>query len=505
MNYKKNDEFEIYITDMSDDGSGIGKTDGFTWFVKDAVPGDKVLAAATKLKKNYGFARLVSISEPSLDRVEPVCPVARACGGCQLQQLSYDAQLKFKERKVLNDLRRIGGFNINHTEPIIGMDEPLRYRNKAIYPIGRSRDGRIIAGFYAGRTHSIIECEDCLLGCSENRDVLKTVLSFMEHKKIEPYDESLGRGVVRHVMIRKGFNTGEIMVCIVVNADDLKEKDELGRQLKSKVPAMKSFSLCVNKSRTNVIMGERIINVLGAGYIEDVIYETGGKENGVRFRISPLSFFQVNSVQMEKLYSTALEFAGLTGNENVWDLYCGVGTISLFLARHARKVYGVEIIPAAIENARENAEINGIKNAEFFVGKAEEVLPDWYEKVCRKHAGAEVYLKQKSDTAFREGHAVVATPEMEGTATYEEKNGIDIIVVDPPRKGCDEMCLKTMISIGPKRIVYVSCDPATLARDLKYLCVNGYRLERVRPCDMFPQTGHVETVVLLSKMHTPRG
>ena len=273
MNYKKNDEFEVYITDMSDEGSGIGRTDGFTWFVKDAVVGDRVLAAATKLKKNYGFARLVSILEPSSDRVEPACPAARACGGCQLQQLSYDAQLRFKERKVLNDLRRIGGFSIDRTEPIMGMDEPLRYRNKAIYPIGRSRDGRIIAGFYAGRTHSIIECEDCLLGCSENKDVLKTVLSFMEEKKIEPYDELSGRGIVRHVMIRKGFNTGEIMICIVVNADDLKKKDELGRRLKRKIPAMKSFSLCVNKNRTNVIMGERVINVLGPGYIEDVIYE----------------------------------------------------------------------------------------------------------------------------------------------------------------------------------------------------------------------------------------
>lgn len=480
MEYKKNDEFEIYITDMSDEGSGIGRTDGFTWFVKDAVVGDRVLAAATKLKKSYGFARLVKVIEPSEDRVNPVCPSARACGGCQLQQLSYEAQLSFKERKVLNDLRRIGGFDIDSTEPIIGMDEPLRYRNKAIYPVGRSRDGRIIAGFYAGRTHSIIEGGDCLLGCTENQAVLETVIGFMEREGIAPYDELSGHGVVRHVMIRKGFNTGELMVCIVVNADELKKGDELGAMLKARLPMLSSFSLCVNKSRTNVIMGERIINILGPGYIEDVIYERNAyasgltcdaetdTENSVRFKISPLSFFQVNSVQMERLYSTALEFAGLTGNENVWDLYCGVGTISLFLARHARKVYGVEIIPAAIENARENAKINGIENAEFFVGKAEEVLPDWYERTCRQKAGAE---------------------------------DIDVIVVDPPRKGCDEMCLKTMVSIGPKRIVYVSCDPATLARDLKYLCENGYSLERVRPCDMFPQTVHVETVCLLSNTY----
>lgn len=464
---KKNDEFEILITDMSDDGAGIGKTDGFTWFVKDTVIGDKVIAGAMKLKKSYGFARLVRILEPSPRRIDPACPISRSCGGCQLQQLDYSAQLAFKEDKVRNDILRIGGFDNSDIDPIfehiVGMDIPFRYRNKAVYPIRRAKDGRIISGFFAGRTHSIIECEDCQLGFEDNRIVLDTVIAFMEQHDIEPYDEVSHQGVVRHVLIRKGYYTGELMVCLIINAPKLKDADVLCAELKEKLPELKSFTININRERTNVIMGDKLVNVYGPGYIEDVIHEADGK-TGVKFRISPYSFFQVNSLQTEKLYGTALEFAGLSGSEKVWDLYCGVGTISLFLARHAAKVYGVEIIPAAIDNARENAAANNIGNAEFYVGKAEEVLPDWYAKEYSK--------------------------------THEN---IDLIVVDPPRKGCDENCLRTMVSIAPKRIVYVSCDPATLSRDLKYLCQNGYKLERIRPVDMFPQTVHVETVVLLTK------
>ena len=465
---KKNDEFEIEITDLSDEGAGIGKTDGFTWFVKDAVIGDKVTAAATKVKKNYGFARLVNIIKPSVNRTTPLCPIARQCGGCQLQPLDYKAQLHFKEDKVRNDIVRIGGFTPNEVdsifEPIIDMEEPLRYRNKAIYPIGLSRDGRIVAGFYAGRTHNIIECSDCLLGVDDNKRILDIIIKFMEKHGIKPYDETDHTGVVRHVLIRKGFYTAELMVCLIVNADSLKYAEALCDELKAAEPGLKSFSVNINKARTNVIMGEKLINVYGPGYIEDIIHEPDGS-NEVRFKISPYSFFQVNSLQTERLYGTALEFAGLTGTERDWDLYCGVGTISLFLARHAAKVYGVEIVPAAIDNARENAAANRINNAEFFVGKAEEVLPEWYEQE---------YCKTQES--------------------------IDVIVVDPPRKGCDENCLRTMTDIAPKRIVYVSCDPATLSRDLKYLCQNGYRLKRIRPVDMFPQTVHVETVCLMSRV-----
>ena len=462
---QKNDEFEISISDISDEGSGIGRTDGFTWFVKDTVIGDRVIAAATKIKKNYGFARLVRIVEASRDRAAAACPMAKSCGGCQIQQLDYNAQLKFKENKVLNDLKRIGGFDDidDRFEAIVGMDKPFRYRNKAVYPIRRAKDGRIVTGFFAGRTHSIIECDDCLLGFDDNKDILKLIIDFMNGHDIEPYNEAEHSGVVRHVLIRKGYFTAQLMVCIIINAASLKASDELCRLLKTRFPELASFSICVNREKTNVIMGNKLINIFGPGYIEDLIHEPDGK-NAVRFRISPFSFFQVNSLQTERLYGTALEFAGLTGNERVWDLYCGVGTISLFLARHAKQVYGVEIIPAAIDNARENASANGIDNAEFFVGKAEEVLPDWYSKEYGKSG-----------------------------------ESIDVIVVDPPRKGCDEKCLSTMAVIAPKRIVYVSCDPATLSRDLKYLCANGYSIERVRPVDMFPQTVHVETVVLMSR------
>lgn len=466
----KNEEFEVIITDMSDEGAGIGKYAGFTWFVKDAVIGDRVIAAVTKQKKSYGFARLVKVIEPSYNRIEAACNVSRQCGGCQLQALSYSAQLNFKENKVLNNLRRLGGFDLDSMQkdgleilPILGMEEPYRYRNKAQFPIGTDRDGNIAAGFYAGRTHSIIPCTDCILGCKENTQILEVILDHMKINNIASYDEKNGTGVLRHVLIRKGHTSKEIMVCLIINADKYPKLNELTESLLELSfedgSRIASISCSVNKEKTNVIMGTKIRNVYGPGYIEDSISCSDGKS--LIFRISPLSFYQVNPVQMEKLYKTALDFAGLSGNENVWDLYCGIGTISLFLAQKAKKVYGVEIIPQAIENAKDNAKRNEIDNAEFFVGKAEDVLPDWYKK------------------------------------NPDEK--IDVIVVDPPRKGCDEECLKTMAEMAPDKIVYVSCDSATLARDLKYLCANGYNMKKVRACDMFPQTVHVETVCLLSR------
>ena len=475
---KKNDQFELDITDISDEGAGIGKKAGFVWFVKDALPGDRVRAAATKLKKNYGFARLLEVLSPSEDRREAPCPVARQCGGCQLQAMSYEAQLRFKERKVLNNLKRIGGFEGVEalSEPIIGMENPFRYRNKAQFPVGRDRDGRIIAGFYAGRTHHIVECRDCLLGPEENQRILQQVTDWMEAYGIPAYDETQGKGIVRHVLIRKGYRSGQIMVCLVINGEKLPHSQELVEALRSlplpEGEAVASISYSINQANTNVIMGDRIVDLFGPGYIEDSIRGLEAESRAVTFRISPLSFYQVNPVQMERLYSTALEYAGLTGKETVWDLYCGIGTISLFLAQKAKKVYGVEIIPQAIQNARENAELNGIQNAEFYVGKAEEVLPRWYE--------------EQQEKAKKEGFP-------------EAAERIDVIVVDPPRKGCDEKCLETILKLQPERVVYVSCDSATLARDLKYLCANGYKLTRVRPCDMFPETVHCECVVRLER------
>lgn len=491
MDWKKNDVFQTIIEDMSDSGEGIGKTDGFTWFIKDAVIGDRVEAKAMKVKKSYGFARLLQVLEPSDKRTAPLCPVARQCGGCQIQAMDYQEQLRFKENKVCSNLRRIGGLehlifrdeegSLRNEEdgttnalrkeesiesgaisvyPIMGMENPWRYRNKAQFPFGRSRDGRIIAGFYAGRTHSIIETEDCLLGVRENSTILQCIREHMEQYKIEPYDEANHRGLVRHVLIRKGFRTGELMVCLVLNGEvkALTEADVLVERLRGLFgdgTAVTSISVSINREKTNVIMGSRIVNLFGPGYITDYI-------GNVKYRISPLSFYQVNPVQTEKLYSTALEYAELTGKETVWDLYCGIGTISLFLAQKAKQVYGVEIVPQAIEDARANARLNGMDNISFFVGKAEEVLPEQYEK-----------------------HQVYA----------------DVIVVDPPRKGCDTVCLDTIVKMGPKRVVYVSCDSATLARDVKYLGERGYQVEKVRCCDMFGHSTHVETVCLLSKLN----
>ena len=456
---EKNQEFIVTIEDMNEDGAGVGKVDGYIWFVKDAVIGDVVRAKAMKMKKSYGFARLMEVLEPSASRVIPSCPVARQCGGCQLQAMSYEEQLKFKERKVMNNLIRIGKFAEDeiHMLPIMGMEEPWRYRNKAQFPFGKDKDGNVIAGFYAGRTHAIVEAEDCLLGVEENREILDIVKRFMKEMKIEPYDELSHKGLVRHVLIRKGFKTGEIMVCLVINGNKLPGKERLVEMLTGVdgVKGMTSISYSVNQEKTNVIMGKEIVNLYGPGYITDYI-------GNVKYQISPLSFYQVNPVQTERLYGTALEYAGLTGNEIVWDLYCGIGTISLFLAQKAKKVYGVEIVPQAIEDARRNAEINGIHNAEFFVGKAEEVLPEQFEK---NHVHA------------------------------------DVIVVDPPRKGCDVVCLDTILKMRPERVVYVSCDSATLARDLRYLADGGYVMGRGRCCDMFPGTVHTETVVLLSKLN----
>ena len=453
MELKKNDMTTIRIEDLTREGLGIGKADGYTLFVKDTVIGDLARVRITKTKKRYGFARLEELLEPSAKRTEPSCPYARPCGGCQLQMMDYREQLRWKEEKVKNDLRRLGGFAEIPMEPIQGMEAPFRYRNKAQFPIGYDKNGNPVAGFYAGRTHSIIPVEDCLLGVEENRVILGKILDWMKKYRIPAYRETTGEGLVRHVLIRTGFATGEIMVCLVINGRRIPHAGELTEAL-AEQKGMTSITFSPNTERTNVIMGDSYQVLWGQGYITDSIGDT-------RYRISPLSFYQVNPVQTRRLYSEALSCAGLTGRETVYDLYCGIGTISLFLARQAKKVYGVEIVPQAVEDARANAELNGIRNAEFFAGKAEEIVPEQYRR---------------------------------------DKIRADVVVVDPPRKGCEESLLRTMADMSPERIVYVSCDPATLARDLKYLCGRGYRLERVKAFDQFPQTVHVECVVLMSKV-----
>lgn len=524
---KKNDIIELKIEDMGVDGEGIGKYEGMAFFVKDALIGDVIRARVTKLKKNYGYARAEEILTPSACRVEPECALHKRCGGCQIQAMDYVSQLAYKQNKVRGNLIRIGGFAEDFVDkvmlPIVGMETPYRYRNKAQFPIGKDKEGNIIAGFYASRTHSIIPVEDCKLGVPENKDVLDAVLTYMRENHVEPYDETTGKGLVRHVLIRYGFTTKEIMVCIIINGRKLPVQQALIDKL-CMLDGMTSISVNRNTKNTNVILGDVTETIWGQAYITDYIHlracgkdmmkvsyeenaadgtrqQTAGEsmeefaltDTAIAYRISPQSFYQVNPVQTEKLYSLALDYAGLTGTETVWDLYCGIGTISLFLAQRAGKVYGVEIVPQAIEDAKNNAKLNGITNAEFFVGKAEEVLPEFYEQESRKLLNAKASAKEQG---------IEGESGAEMAATDADMLHPDVIVVDPPRKGCDAKCLETMLKMQPERIVYVSCDSATLARDLRILCDGGYEIKKVRAVDQFGNTTHVECVTLLQRKNT---
>ena len=457
---QKNDELEVDIIDMGTEGEGIGKVKGYPLFVKDAVIGDRVRVVVMKTKKNYGYARLLKIVKASPSRVEPKCPVARQCGGCQLQHCSYEKQTEWKEQKVKNCLERIGGFSLEgstiEVEPILRMDEPYHYRNKAQFPVGTDKEGNPVAGFYAGRSHSIIANTDCNIQHPCNKEIVDTVLQFMKDYGIPAYNEGTHTGLVRHILTRVGAVTGEVMICLVINGKKMPHDKELVDRLLN--------CLWNNKTAENATVATNIagdtnitltIKSICLNYNEDYIGD-------IKYRISPLSFYQVNPVQTRRLYQTALEYADLKGGEVVWDLYCGIGTISLFLAQKAAHVCGVEIVPQAVEDAKENARLNHFENAEFFVGAAEEVVTKQY---------------QKSNGSLK----------------------ADVVTLDPPRKGCDEKLLETVIAMEPKRIVYVSCDPATLARDLRFLCDRGYELKKVRPCDMFGHSYHVETVCLLSR------
>lgn len=458
--YSKNNIVTLTIDDIGTEGQGIGHIDGYALFVKDALPGDKVKAKITKVKKNYGYAHLLEVLVPSHDRVNARCINAARCGGCQLQHYSYEKQLAYKQNKVRNCLIRMGGCEEAYIdsvmEPIIGMDNPFNYRNKAQFPVGCAKDGAISIGFYAGRTHSIIDSRECHIQSDISNRVAEIVRSWMIETKTVPYDEKSHTGLIRHILTRIGYKTGDVMVCLVVTDIRVRCIDSLIDRLKA-IDGLRSVCLNINKDRTNRILGADIINVYGDNYIEDYIGD-------VKYRISPHSFYQVNPVQTEKLYKTALEYAGLTGNEVVWDLYCGIGTISLFLAAAAKCVLGVEIVPQAIEDAKVNAKANGISNAAFIACAAEDIAD------C-----------------------------LDNSVQYDAYRSPDVIVVDPPRKGCDAGLINTILDISPERIVYISCDPATLARDVRLLGEGGYRVERVRACDMFGMTVHVETVVLLSQ------
>lgn len=448
----KNDQIEVSFSDLTQDGSGVAKVDGYTLFVPGALPGEHARIQVVKTKKGYGFGRIIERTKTSSERTVPLCPIFDQCGGCAIQHLASPAQLDFKRHLVENALKHIGGLKHIEVKPTLGMADPWSYRNKIQVPVA-VQNGVFSFGFYRKRSHSIVAMGHCLITDPIIDEIAQTVRRFMETARVEPYDETRNRGVLRHVMARIGKKTGEVMVVIITRTKDLPHRKEMIKQLTEQYPQIVSIVQNINAKRTNAIFGETTKTLWG----RDMIYDQIGD---ITFAVSARSFFQVNPLQTEILYGKALEFADLTGKETVIDAYCGIGTISLFLAQKARQVYGVEIVPEAIEDARKNADLNHITNARFETGKAEEIIPKWKEQGVQP----------------------------------------DAIVVDPPRKGCDASLISTMIDMQPKRIVYVSCNPATLARDLKMLTAGGYQVKKVQPVDMFPQTLHVECVVLMSRV-----
>lgn len=450
---KKNDLVEVIIEDMGSDGEGVSHVDGYTLFVKDTAVGDQIVAKVVKTLKNYGYARCEKIIKKSPHRIEPFCPVSKTCGGCKLCHISYEEELRFKEEKVLNCITRIANISLENVtvERIIGSPQLEHYRNKAQFPVGLMNN-EVVTGFFAEHSHNIIPVDNCITQAAENTTVVRVIRDFIKEYKISIYNN--GSGLVRHIVTRKGFVSKEFGICIVINGEELPHSKILVNRLReiflNSEIVLKYVCLSINKKMTNVIMGDSIKTIYGYPYITDKI-------GSLNFKISPLSFFQVNPYQIYKLYDTVREFAELSGNEIVWDLYCGIGTISLFLANSSKEVYGVEIVKRAVKDAIENAKLNKIDNVFFIEGKAEEVSKN---------------LKRP-----------------------------DVIVVDPPRKGCDEKLIETLLSNSPSKIVYVSCDPATMSRDLKRICHGGqYELKKLVAIDQFCRSTHVETVVLMSKV-----
>lgn len=444
---KKNDDLEVNISDIGYEGEGIAKIDGYTTFVKGGLKGEKVKIKMLKVNKDYGFAKLVEVLEKSEERDEPICSVFGKCGGCSLQHINYEAQLDYKTNTVRNTLRKALGYDVD-VEQTIGMGIPYNYRNKAQYPVV---DDKI--GFFAGRTHALIENEKCYIQNETSDKLAKDAFKILRKYNISSYNEKSGKGCLRHIITRIGIHTGELMLVLVTNEKNIRHKDEIVSELTKEYPTLKSIIQNVNIQNTNVILGNECVTLYGQEYITDILGE-------YKFKISPLSFYQVNPVQTEVLYNIAKEYVNLQGTETVFDLYSGIGTISIFIADNAKKVYGVEVVEQAVFDAKENAEINEIRNVEFIQGEAEVIVPEM----------------------------------------YKEGKKADVVFVDPPRKGCDEKLLETIKEMKAQKVVYISCNPATLARDLKYLTDNGYEIKKVQPVDMFPQTSHVENVVLLEKI-----
>ena len=448
---EKNKRYRMQIEDLANAGEGVGKIDGFTVFVEGALPQEEIEVLIVKVKKQFAYGKLQKIITPSPKRTEPLCSIFAKCGGCQLQHLSYEQQLEYKTKKVTEVLKRIAQIENPTVLPAIGMQNYWRYRNKGQFPVARTK-GKLEIGFYGKRSHRIVDTKKCFLQREISDEVIKIVRDFLEKYHISVYDEQSHTGLIRHILVRVGFTSGQVMVCLVINGNKLPYSDILVKNLQ-KIKSMTSIVLNENKQKTNVILGQKNHLLWGTPFIEDNI-------GPFVFEISPISFFQVNPIQTKILYEKALQMAQLQGNETVLDLYCGIGTISLFFAQKAKKVIGVEIVPEAIADAKKNAKKNHIENTEFFVGAAEDIIPLFHQKGLKA----------------------------------------DVIVVDPPRKGCDEKVIQTMIEMNPKKIVYVSCDPATMARDVNMLKNAGYFLELVQPVDQFPMTNHVECVVLMSKV-----
>ncbi|GAA0177598.1 23S rRNA (uracil(1939)-C(5))-methyltransferase RlmD [Clostridium sediminicola] len=450
---EKNKEYIVDIIAYGSEGEGIAKIDKFPIFISGAIKGEKIKIICVKVKKNMAYGKLIEIIEKSEDRVEPVCNIYSQCGGCNLQHLSYEAQLELKKDRVEDCLTRLGKIPLHNIiiHPTIGMENPYRYRNKVQLPVGEDK-GDINIGFYENRSHRIVDMSTCHIQDEKADELTEILKQWMKKNNIKAYDETTNKGLIRHIMLRKGFVTGDYMVVIITKEEKIPHINELVEEIIGKLEGVVSIIQNINSVKTNKIMGDKCIILWGEGHISDFIGE-------YKFVISPLSFFQVNPIQTEKLYNKTLEYTDLQGNEVVFDAYCGTGSISLFLSQKAKKVYGVEIIPQAIENAKINADRNNIHNAEFIVGKSEDVIPKM----------------------------------------IEEGNFAEVVVVDPPRKGCDVKLLEAIGHMKPDKIVYVSCDPATLARDLKILIGYGYQVVEVQPVDMFPMTTHVETVVRLCR------
>lgn len=447
---KKNEYVTLTFEDLTHEGNGVGKVGGYPLFVPNGLPGEEAVVKVIKVNKNFGFGKLIELKNISEERVDPTCHVH--CGGCQLQHMSYNLQLQMKQNQVRNVMKKIGHLEHVPIHPIIGMDNPFHYRNKVQIPVGE-KDGKLITGYYQKRSHRIVEDLDtCSSQADEINEILPEVKKIANRIGIEAYDEENHRGVLRHIMIRTGYATKETMLVLVTKTNKLPGKEILIQELTDKFPNIKSIVQNINDQRTNLILGEKTKVLWGEEYIHDKIGE-------LTFAISAKSFYQVNPVQTKVLYDKALEYAKIDENDVVIDAYCGIGTISLFLAQKAKKVYGVEVVPEAIHDAKANAKLNGMNNVEFVVGQAEKIMPEW------KREGLDP----------------------------------DVIVVDPPRKGCAPEFLEAMIEMEPKRIVYVSCNPSTLARDLRILEDGGYRTNEVQPVDMFPNTTHVEAIALIQR------